>query len=76
MTGTISVVLNVKYMLGWKLVGTFGLVIAIVFGILVPIMLCLFGWLEKVIREDRSTESSNGRLKELVRPPEKISGNV
>ena len=39
---------------------------AIDVGILSPLMLCLFGWLEKVIREDCPTESTNGRLKEHV----------
>ena len=49
---------------------------AIDVGILSPLMLCLFGWLEKVIREDCPTESTNGRLKELVRPFGKLSGNA
>jgi len=73
MSGTISVTLNVKYMLDWKPAGTFGLVIAIVVGILIPLMLCLFGWLEKVIREDSSTEILNGRLRELARPSVQLS---
>ena len=76
MSGTISVTLNVKYMLDWKPAGTFGLVIATVVGMLIPLMLCLFGWLEKVIRESNSTKSTNGRLKELVHPSGKISGNA
>ena len=66
MSGTISIALNVKYMLDWKPPGIFGLVIAITVGILIPLMLCLFGWLEKVISESSSTDSSNGKLKELV----------
>ena len=44
-----------------------GLLIAIVVGILIPLMLCLFGWLEQVIRENNSTESINGTLNELVK---------
>ncbi len=66
MSGIISVTLNVKYMLDWKPPGIFGLVIAITVGILIPLMLCLFGWLEKVIKENHSIDTSSGKLKELV----------
>lgn len=66
MSGTISITLNVKYMLDWKPPGIFGLVIAITVGILIPLMLCQFGWLEKVIHDNNSTDRTNGKLKELV----------
>ena len=36
MSGTISVVLNVKYMLDWKPPGIFGFIIAITVGTLIP----------------------------------------
>lgn len=51
MSGTISVTLNVKYMLDWKPPGTFGLLIAVTVGILIPMMLCLFGWLNQSINQ-------------------------
>jgi hypothetical protein len=67
MSGTISVALNVKYMLDWKPDGNFGLIIAITVGILIPLMLSMFGWLEKSIRENVSTKVTNGKLENLVK---------
>ena len=66
MSGTISVVLNVKFMLDWKPPGIFGSVIAIVVGLIIPSMLGLFGWLEKEIRESVSSINENGHLRTLI----------
>jgi hypothetical protein len=67
MSGTISVALNVKYMFDWKPDGNFGLIIAITVGILIPLMLSMFGWLEKSIRENVSIKVTNGKLENLVK---------
>ena len=67
MSGTISVTLNVKYMLDWKPSGIFGLIIAITVGILIPLMLCLFGWLDKAIRESSVSVDNNGYLPHVVK---------
>lgn len=66
LSGLVSVSLNVKYMLDWKPPGNFGLVIAVTVGILVPLMLCLFGWLEKALTERDSTPETNGNLKAVI----------
>jgi len=66
LSGIISVTLNVKYMTDWKPSGTFGLVIGIVSGILIPLMLCLFGWLAKASESSLSTPEHNGNLKAVV----------
>lgn len=52
LSGIISVALNVKYMLDWKPGGTFALIIAVIVGILVPLMLCLFGWLVQSLEQE------------------------
>lgn len=67
MSGTISISLNVKYMLDWKPDGIFGLIIAVTVGILIPLMLCLFGWLDKAIRESGGSVDSNGYLPHVVK---------
>ncbi|KAA3609704.1 MAG: hypothetical protein D8M58_21675 [Calditrichaeota bacterium] len=67
MSGTTSVALNVKYMLDWKPDGNFGLIIAITVGILIPLMLSMFGWLEKSIHENMSITPANGKLENLVK---------
>lgn len=66
LSGLVSVSLNVKYMLDWKPPGSFGLIIAVTVGILVPLMLCLFGWLEKALTERDSTPETNGNLKAVI----------
>ena len=49
-------------MVDWKPDGTFGLIIGIVSGILMPLMLCLFGWLAKEVNRQCATEGANGTL--------------
>jgi hypothetical protein len=67
LAATISITLNIKYMVDWKPPGTFALIIGITVGFLIPAMLGLFGWLEKEIRESVNSPSSNGQLKEVVK---------
>lgn len=69
LAGLISVTLNVKYMVDWKPAGTFGLIIGIVSGILIPLMLCLFGWLAKEVNQQGATSGTNGTLslKDVIR---------
>ena len=67
LAATISISLNVKYMIDWKPPGTFALFIGITVGFLIPAMLGLFGWLEAAIRENAAAFSSNGHLKEVVK---------
>ncbi|KAA3618563.1 MAG: hypothetical protein D8M58_21505 [Calditrichaeota bacterium] len=67
LAATISITLNVKYMIDWKPPGTFALIIGITVGFLIPAMLGLFGWLEKEIRESIMSTSSNGQLQEVVK---------
>ncbi|MCB0284633.1 MAG: hypothetical protein KDF60_18770 [Calditrichaeota bacterium] len=67
MSGTISVSLNVKYMLDWKPDGIFGLVIAVTVGILIPVMLSMFGWLEGEIKNSVSNGKSENALESIVK---------
>jgi glycerol-3-phosphate acyltransferase PlsY len=62
LSGIVSVTLNVKYMADWKPDGTFWLIIGVVSGILIPLMLCLFGWLAKEVRQQSATGGTNGTL--------------
>jgi len=66
LAATISITLNIKYMIDWKPAGTFALIIAITVGIIIPAMLGLFGWLEKAIRDSITSNSENGSLKKIV----------
>ena len=56
LSGLISVTLNVKYMLDWRPEGLFGTVIAVLVGILIPLMLCLLGWLTKAVQQEAKPE--------------------
>ena len=67
LAATISITLNVKYMIDWKPPGIFALIIGITVGFLIPAMLGLFGWLEKEIRESIPAANSNGHLMEVVK---------
>jgi len=66
LAATISITLNVKYMIDWKPPGIFALIIGITVGFLIPAMLGLFGWLEKEIRENASGFNENGHLRTLI----------
>ena len=64
LSGLISVTLNVKYMLDWKPFGIFPAVIAVLVGILIPLMLCLLGWLAKEV--GKLETSGNTSLQEAI----------
>ena len=53
-------------MIDWKSPETFALIIAITEGFIIPAMLGLFGWLEKVMRENVTSNSENGLFMEIV----------
>lgn len=66
LSGIVSILLNTKYMIQWKPPGTFALLIAVLVGILIPFMLCLFGWLEKALSESLSGDAAGRNLKAVV----------
>ena len=68
MSGTISVALNIHYMIQHAPDGTFNFIVAVTVGFLVPGMLSLLGWLAKEVKDKHPDGDSNGKvnLKDVV----------
>ncbi|MBD3223120.1 MAG: hypothetical protein GF313_00210 [Caldithrix sp.] len=66
MSGTISIVLNIKYMVDWRPPDICGLIIAVTVGLLIPLMLSLCGWLKKELEHNDPSMHHNGKLEQVI----------